>query len=71
MEVDATATLPDGRPGVRPTVADDGVGIPPGGRRSGLGNLERRVRSLGGDSRHGPGLSADGGGTTVVWEAPY
>lgn len=71
VEVDATATLPDGRPGVRLTVADDGVGIPPGGRRSGLGNLERRARSLGGDSRHGPGLGGGGGGTTVVWEAPY
>ena len=26
--VDANVTLPDGRPGVRLTVADDGVGIP-------------------------------------------
>ncbi|MDN3023764.1 GAF domain-containing protein [Streptomyces sp. S.PB5] len=68
--VDATATLPDGRKGVRLTVADDGVGIPEGGRRSGLKNLKRRAESLGGDSRHGPGLGEDGGGTTVVWEAP-
>lgn len=30
--VDATVTLPDGREGVRLTVADDGVGIPEGGR---------------------------------------
>ncbi|MFC8517549.1 GAF domain-containing sensor histidine kinase [Streptomyces sp. NPDC057257] len=69
--VDATVTLPDGRPGVRLTVADDGVGIPAGGRRSGLNNLERRAESLGGDSRHGPGIGEGGGGTTVVWEAPY
>lgn len=30
--VDATATLPDGRDAVRLSVADDGVGIPAGGR---------------------------------------
>ncbi|MGW0870832.1 sensor histidine kinase [Streptomyces sp. NPDC002740] len=69
--VDATATLPDGRPGVRLTVADDGVGIPEGGRRSGLRNLVRRAEALGGDSAHGPGIGADGAGTTVVWQAPY
>ncbi|MGI5456214.1 GAF domain-containing protein [Streptomyces sp. CA-249302] len=69
--VDATATLSDGRSGVRLTVADDGVGIPAGGRRSGLRNLKRRAESLGGDSGHGPGIGADGGGTAVVWEAPY
>lgn len=68
--VDATATLPDGRDAVRLTVADDGVGIPPGGRRSGLRNLARRAESLGGASWFGPGLGEDGGGTTVVWEAP-
>ncbi|MFR0358704.1 sensor histidine kinase [Streptomyces sediminimaris] len=69
--VDATATLPDGRPGVRLSVADDGVGIAEGGRRSGLRNLRRRAESLGGDSSHGPGLGENGGGTTVVWQAPY
>ncbi|OKK02287.1 histidine kinase [Streptomyces sp. CB03234] len=68
--VDATATLPDGRAGVRLTVADDGVGLPEGGRRSGLRNLARRAESLGGSSRCGPGIGEDGGGTTVVWEAP-
>ncbi|MFC8348826.1 GAF domain-containing sensor histidine kinase [Streptomyces sp. NPDC057280] len=68
--VDADVILPDGRKGVRLTVADDGVGIPLGGCRSGLKNLKRRAESLGGDSRHGPGIGADGGGTTVVWEAP-
>ncbi|WP_405992193.1 GAF domain-containing protein [Streptomyces sp. NBC_00986] len=69
--VDATATLPDGRPGVRLTVADDGVGIPAGGRRSGLKNLKRRAESLGGDSWYGPGIGEDGGGTTVAWQAPH
>ncbi|WP_327718091.1 GAF domain-containing protein [Streptomyces sp. NBC_00490] len=68
--VDATVPLPGGRKGVRLSVADDGVGIPEGGRRSGLKNLKRRAESLGGDSRHGPGIGKDGGGTTVVWEAP-
>ncbi|MGW6559392.1 sensor histidine kinase [Streptomyces hydrogenans] len=68
--VDATVTLPDGSPGVRLTVADDGVGMPEGGRRSGLRNLARRAESLGGASWCGPGLAEEGGGTSVVWEAP-
>ncbi|MEU0977623.1 GAF domain-containing protein [Streptomyces griseus] len=68
--VDATVTLPDGRGAVRLSVADDGVGIPEGGRRSGLRNLARRAESLGGASRIEPGIGEDGGGTTVVWEAP-
>lgn len=68
--VDATTTLPDGRDAVRLSVADDGVGIPEGGRRSGLRNLARRAESLGGASWFGPGIGEDGGGATVVWEAP-
>ncbi|MEU8621171.1 GAF domain-containing protein [Streptomyces sp. NPDC048623] len=68
--VDATVTLSDGTPGVRLSVADDGVGIPEGGRRSGLRNLARRAESLGGASWCDPGIGEDGGGTTVVWEAP-
>ncbi|MFF8609946.1 GAF domain-containing protein [Streptomyces sp. NPDC015346] len=68
--VDAGAELPDGTAGVRLSVADDGVGIPEGGRRSGLRNLARRAESLGGSSWCGPGIGEDGGGTTVVWEAP-
>ncbi|GAA3053811.1 hypothetical protein GCM10020000_39700 [Streptomyces olivoverticillatus] len=59
--VDATATLPDGREAVRLTVADDGVGIPEGGRRSGLRNLAKRAESLGGSSSYGPGIGEDGG----------
>ncbi|KUN42904.1 GAF domain-containing sensor histidine kinase [Streptomyces olivochromogenes] len=69
--VDATVVLPDGRQGVRLTVEDNGVGIPEGGRRSGLRNLGRRAESLGGDSWYGPGPGADGAGTTVVWQAPH
>ncbi|MGA5505218.1 GAF domain-containing sensor histidine kinase [Streptomyces umbrinus] len=71
VTVDATVRLPDGRPGVRLTVTDDGVGIPEGGRRSGLKNLARRAESLGGDSWYGPGSGENGGGASVVWEAPY
>ncbi|WP_183066359.1 GAF domain-containing sensor histidine kinase [Streptomyces sp. gCLA4] len=68
--LDCTVALPDGRPGVRLEVADDGVGIPESGRRSGLRNLRRRAESLGGTSSYGAGLGEDGGGTTLVWEAP-
>ncbi|WP_435860915.1 GAF domain-containing sensor histidine kinase [Streptomyces morookaense] len=68
--VDVTVKLPDGREAVRLTVADDGTGIPEGGRRSGLRNLAKRAESLGGSSSYGPGIGADGGGTRVVWEAP-
>ncbi|MFB7242537.1 histidine kinase [Streptomyces populi] len=71
VSVDADVLLPDGRPGVRLAVADNGVGIPEGGRRSGLKNLERRAESLGGASWHGPGIGADGGGATVVWQVPH
>ncbi|MFF2651660.1 GAF domain-containing sensor histidine kinase [Streptomyces sp. NPDC058045] len=71
VTVDADAVLADGRPGVRLTVADDGVGMPDSGRRSGLRNLERRAESLGGESGHGPGLGPNGTGTTVTWQAPY
>ncbi|MFI6336175.1 GAF domain-containing protein [Streptomyces sp. NPDC050535] len=69
--VDATVTLRDARPGVRLTVADNGVGIPDGGRRSGLRNLERRAESLGGESWFEPGAGEHGSGTTVIWQAPY
>ncbi|MFG2890265.1 GAF domain-containing sensor histidine kinase [Streptomyces sp. NPDC048248] len=70
VTVDATVTLPDGTDGVRLSVADDGIGIPAGGRRSGLKNLARRAEALGGSSAYGPGLGEGGAGTRVVWEAP-
>ncbi|MFE3513961.1 GAF domain-containing sensor histidine kinase [Streptomyces sp. NPDC059166] len=69
VSVDATAVLPDGRDAVRLTVVDDGVGIPEGGRRSGLRNLARRAESLGGASWFGPG-TPEGGGTKVTWQVP-
>ncbi|MFJ8584364.1 GAF domain-containing protein [Streptomyces sp. NPDC093595] len=49
------------------TAADDGRGIPAGGRRSGLRNLDERARALGGS------LEIErpaGGGSRLVWRAP-
>ncbi|MFD8588529.1 GAF domain-containing protein [Streptomyces sp. NPDC059506] len=49
------------------TVTDDGVGIAPGGRRSGLRNLAERAERLGGTLE----LSAPpSGGTVLTWRAP-
>ncbi|MFS8204749.1 GAF domain-containing protein [Streptomyces sp. CWNU-52B] len=56
----------DGRE-VRLTVSDNGVGIPPEGRRSGLRNMAERAEQSGGELRLG---SPDGDGTTLVWCAP-
>ncbi|MFF3001321.1 GAF domain-containing protein [Kitasatospora sp. NPDC057940] len=82
VEIDATAHLDDagrpvsgdpesldrgGRPGVLLTVTDDGVGIPEGGRRSGLLNLTRRAEALGGAAWHEAGPY--GKGTLVRWTA--
>ena len=49
------------------TVSDDGVGIPPGGHRSGLRNLQERAERCGGAMTL---TSPPGGGTTLVWQAP-
>ncbi|MFF4223468.1 GAF domain-containing protein [Streptomyces abikoensis] len=49
------------------TVADNGVGIPEGGRRSGLRNLAERAEAVGG------GLEIESpaeGGSRLVWTAP-
>ncbi|MDN3029491.1 GAF domain-containing protein [Streptomyces sp. S.PB5] len=52
---------------VRLTVADDGVGVPAEGRRSGLRNMAERAEQLGGAMElTGP----PGGGTSLVWRAP-
>ncbi|MFB7469636.1 GAF domain-containing protein [Kitasatospora sp. NPDC056184] len=49
------------------TVTDDGVGVPAGGRRSGLRNLSERADRTGGTFEL---LPAEGGGTRLVWQAP-
>ncbi len=52
---------------VRLVVSDNGVGIPPDGRRSGLANMAERARQLGGELK----LSApEGGGSTLEWRVP-
>ncbi|MEV6010773.1 GAF domain-containing protein [Streptomyces sp. NPDC051976] len=48
-------------------VLDNGIGLPPDGRRSGLDNLAVRAERLGGTFTAGPGPS---GGTCLVWEVP-
>jgi signal transduction histidine kinase len=56
----------DGRE-VRLTVSDNGVGIPAGGRRSGLRNMAERAEQLGGALELD---SASAGGTVLVWHVP-
>jgi signal transduction histidine kinase len=52
-------------------VTDDGVGIPDGGRRSGLRNLADRAGELGGALRLGPAdEGADRPGTRLDWRIP-
>jgi len=49
------------------TVTDNGTGIKPGGRRSGLVNLERRAAECGGSLRV---AGTPGGGTELEWQVP-
>ncbi|GGT44307.1 GAF domain-containing sensor histidine kinase [Streptomyces phaeofaciens] len=56
----------DGRE-VRLSVTDDGVGIPAGGRRSGLRNMAERAERSGGRLELG---EPEGGGTTLLWRVP-
>lgn len=49
------------------TVHDNGVGIPEGGRRSGLRNLAHRAEGLGGSLTI---TSGDSRGTELAWHAP-
>jgi signal transduction histidine kinase len=49
------------------TVIDDGVGIAPGGRRSGLRNLEQRAGAIRGSLTIN---APDGGGTELTWRVP-
>ncbi|MCW2601178.1 MAG: histidine kinase [Frankiales bacterium] len=48
-------------------VVDDGVGVPLGGRRSGLRNLAERAALAGGRFAAQPGAT---GGTDLLWRAP-
>lgn len=48
-------------------VKDNGRGIRPGSRRSGLANMADRAVGLGGRLRIAP---ADGGGTELEWQVP-
>ncbi|WP_030038066.1 GAF domain-containing sensor histidine kinase, partial [Streptomyces resistomycificus] len=60
----ADVVLTAGGREVRLTVTDNGVGVPPEGRRSGLRNMAERAQQLGG----GMELSSPPeGGTTLVW----
>jgi signal transduction histidine kinase len=49
------------------TVTDDGVGIPPHGRRSGLRNMAERAEALSGELVVTRGIA---GGTRLVWAVP-
>ncbi|MES5819844.1 GAF domain-containing protein [Streptomyces sp. RG80] len=60
------ALATDGRE-VRLTVADNGVGIPSHGRRSGLANMAERARQLGGTFEI---RTPEGGGSSLVWRVP-
>jgi signal transduction histidine kinase len=52
-------------------VTDDGTGIPPGGRRSGLRNLADRAAKLGGELQLGqPEPAASRPGTRLEWRVP-
>ncbi|MGW7566109.1 GAF domain-containing protein [Streptomyces tendae] len=62
----AVALETDGRE-VRLSVTDNGVGIPSGGRRSGLRNLAERAAQLGGELRL---TEPADGGTALEWRAP-
>ncbi|GGO90464.1 sensor histidine kinase [Wenjunlia tyrosinilytica] len=49
------------------TVTDNGVGVPSGGRRSGLRNLSERAERQGGEMAL---TVPPGGGTTLTWRVP-
>ncbi|WP_416984711.1 GAF domain-containing protein [Streptomyces sp. T028] len=60
------ALTTDGRE-VRLSVTDNGVGVPSGGRRSGLRNMAERAEQLGGTFDL---TEPEGGGTSLAWRAP-
>lgn len=51
-------------------VTDDGIGIGPHTRRSGLANLARRAAELGGTLRTGPADQTAVTGTSLDWQIP-
>ncbi|MFP8885449.1 sensor histidine kinase [Streptomyces mangrovi] len=63
----AEVSLVVARGSLTATVADDGVGIPEGGRRSGLVNLAERAEKLGGELLVERPPS---GGSRLVWRVP-
>ncbi|AVH54731.1 MULTISPECIES: sensor histidine kinase [Streptomyces] len=63
----ADVVLTADSPQVRLTVTDNGVGIAPDGRRSGLHNMAERAEQLGGALELS---SPHEGGTTMVWWVP-
>ncbi len=68
----ADVTVDIGQDGILSvTVTDDGTGIPPGGRRSGLRNLAERAEKLGGELRLGEAEpDAPRPGTRLEWRVP-
>jgi signal transduction histidine kinase len=64
-EADVTVDAADGYLTV--IVTDNGRGIQPGARRSGLANMTQRARALHGDLAISPGAS---GGTQLTWRVP-
>lgn len=65
VEVVVSATSDQARLRVR----DDGVGLPEGGRRSGLANVAARARDLGGTC-HAEPVPAPDHGTVIDWQVP-
>jgi signal transduction histidine kinase len=65
VSVDVVVTDAD----VTLTVQDNGIGLPPDGRRSGLANLARRASDLGG--RFDARAVNHAGGTIVEWSVPH
>ena len=72
-QVDVTVTVNDE---LVLTVRDNGTGFTPGGRRSGLRNLEERALGLGGSLTVGPSIDGQGAadhagrGTEIIWRVP-
>ncbi len=66
-QVDVTVTIEDAD--VVLIVTDNGIGMPPSGRRSGVRNLLARAEAAGGSCQYE--RVDDQGGTRVTWRVPY